>query len=148
MSPEIHGRGLLDTGVLILRERIDPASLPADVSISAVTLAELSAGPHQVRPGVAAYDEQAERARRTDVLQRAENQFDPIPFDAGAARIYGRVAAAVLVAGRSPRGRLADLMIASVAIAAGLPLFTTNPDDFIGLEDLLVVVPVVPRPAS
>lgn len=148
MSAEVHPHGLLDTGVLILRERIDPASLPADMSISAVTLAELSAGPHHVRPGVAAYEEHAERARRTDVLQRAENQFDPIPFDAAAARIYGRVSAAVLAAGRSPRARIADLMIASVAIGAGMPLFTTNPDDFAGLDDLLIVVPIAPRPPS
>lgn len=148
MSAEPYARGLLDTGVLILRDRIDAESLPADMSISAVTLAELSAGPHHVRPGVAEYEEHAERARRTDVLQRAENQFDPIPFDANAARIYGRVSAAVLAAGRSPRARIADLMIASVAIAAGMPLFTTNPDDFAGLDELLVVVPVVPRPES
>ena len=76
------------------------------------------------------------------MLQRAEHEFDPIPFDAEAARAYGQVIAAVIGAGRSPRRRTADLMIASTAIAAGLPLYTANPDDFAGLDDLLAVVPV------
>jgi len=80
------------------------------------------------------------------VLQRAEHEFDPIPFDAEAARIYGRVSAAVIAAGRRPRRRIADLMIAATAIAQGLPLFTTNPDDFTGLAGLLTLVPVT-RPA-
>ena len=88
------------------------------------------------------YDEHAERARRLDVLQRAEHEFDPIPFDAEAARTYGRVTAAVVSAGRKPRRRIADLMIAATAIAERLPLFTTNPDDFDGLLGLLTVVPV------
>jgi predicted nucleic acid-binding protein len=88
------------------------------------------------------YDEHAERARRLDVLQRAENEFDPVPFDAEAARIYGRVTAAVIAAGRKPRRRVTDLMIASIAIAEDLPLFTTNPGDFSGLDQLLNVVPV------
>jgi predicted nucleic acid-binding protein len=74
-----------------------------------------------------------------DVLQRAENEFDPIPFDAESARIYGRVCAGVVSAGRKPRRRVADLMIASTAIAEGLPLFTTNPDDFRGLDDITLV---------
>jgi predicted nucleic acid-binding protein len=90
----------------------------------------------------AGYDEYAERARRVDVLQRAENEFDPIPFDSEAARAFGRVTAAVIAAGRKPRRGTADLMVASTAIAAGLPLFTMNPGDFAGLTDLLAVVPV------
>ena len=144
-------QGLLDTNILILRRWVDPAELPDEMAISAITLAELSAGPHQVRPGSeqAEYYEHAERARRLDVLQRAENEFDPIPFDAEAARAYGRVTAAVIAAGRRPRRRTADLMIAATAIAAGLPLFTTNPGDFAGLTGVLTVVPVtrpqVPR---
>jgi hypothetical protein len=80
-----------------------------------------------------------------DVLQRAESEFDPLPFDAEAARAFGRVAAAVLAAGRKPRARTADLMIASVAIANRLPLYTTNPDDFAGLDTLVTVV-AVPLP--
>jgi predicted nucleic acid-binding protein len=139
-------RGLLDTNILILRKWVDSDELPDEMAISAVTLAELSAGPHQVRKD-ADYDENSERARRLDVLQRAENEFDPIPFDAEAARAYGRVCAAVVGAGRKPRRRVADLMIAAVAVAHGLSLYTTNPDDFAELGGLLTVVPVT-RPAQ
>jgi len=145
MPGERWRHGLLDTNILILRRWIDPADLPTEMAISAVTLAELSAGPHQVRGdgegGVE--DEGAERARRMDVLQRVEAEFEPIPFGAEAARAYGRVVAATVASGRKPRARVADLMIASTAIAEGLPLFTANPDDFKGLERLLTVVPVV-----
>nr|MDT0656790.1 type II toxin-antitoxin system VapC family toxin [Micromonospora sp. DSM 115978] len=137
MKPEVHG--LLDTNILILRRQIDHARLPDTMSISAVTLAELSAGPHHT-------DDPAERARRMDVLQRAESEFDALPFDAEAARAFGRVVAAVLAAGRKPRARTADLMIASVAIGNRLPLYTTNPDDFAGLDNLVTVV-AVPLPA-
>lgn len=134
---------------MILRKSIDPAELPDEMAISAITLAELSAGPHQVRRNDEQddYDEHAERASRLDVVQRAENEFDAIPFDAEAARIYGRVTGAVVAAGRTPRRRMADLMIAAVAIAEGVPLFTTNPDDYAGLGGLLTVVPVS-RPQS
>jgi predicted nucleic acid-binding protein len=144
MTAESHARGLLDTNILILRRWIDAAQLPAEMAISSVTLAELSAGPHDVRRNDEQdrYDEHAERARRLDVLQRAENEFDPIPFDAEAARVYGRITAAVIAAGRKPRRRIADLMIASTAVAEELALFTTNPDDFAGLGRLLTVVPV------
>lgn len=144
MTGEPHAQGLLDTNIVILRRWIGPNELPAEMAISAVTLAELSAGPHEVRGNSdqSAYDERGERARRLEILQRVENEFDPVPFDAEAARIYGRVAAAVIGAGRKPRGRLADLMIASTAIAEGLPLFTTNPKDFVGLDALLAIVPV------
>ncbi len=144
MTADTPERGLADTNILILRSRIDPYQLPDEVAISAITLAELSAGPHEVRPDDEqdVYFEAAERARRLDVLQRAEHEFDPIPFDSEAARAYGRVVAAVLAAGRKPRRRATDLMIAATAIAAGLPLYTTNPDDFNGLDRLLTIVPV------
>lgn len=143
-QPVEHQQGLLDTNIMILRKWINPEELPTEMAITAITLAELSAGPHQVRSNAEQddYDEHAERARRTDILQRAENEFDPIPFDAEAARIYGRVCAAVISTGRQPRRRIADLMIASIAMAEDLPLFTTNPDDFKGLDDLITVVPV------
>ncbi|MGH3864098.1 type II toxin-antitoxin system VapC family toxin [Actinokineospora sp.] len=149
MSGNGHTQGLLDTNILILRRWIDPTELPDEMAISAITLAELSAGPHEVRRNDEqdTYDEHAERARRLDVLQRAENEFDPVPFDAEAARIYGRVSAAVITAGRKPRRRMIDLMIGATAIAEGIPLFTTNPADFTGLEDLLTIVPVT-RPST
>ncbi|WKX73147.1 type II toxin-antitoxin system VapC family toxin [Streptomyces sp. XD-27] len=142
--PVEYEQGLLDTNIVILRKWVDPEELPAEMAICAITLAELSAGPHQVRRNGEQddYDEHMERARRMDVLQRAENEFDPIPFGSEAARLYGRVCAAVISSGRTPRRRVADLMIASVAIAEELPLFTTNPDDYKGLDGLLTVVPV------
>ncbi len=147
MTDEADRHGLLDTNIMILRSRIAPGELPEEMAISAVTLAELSAGPHEVRPDTEqdVYFEAAERARRLDVLQRAEHEFDPIPLDADAARAYGRVTAAVIAAGRKPRRGAADLMIAATAIAAGLPLYTTDPDDFAGLGQLLTVIPVITR---
>lgn len=148
MSGDRPARGLLDTNILVLRRWIDPAELPDEMAISAITLAELSAGPHQIRGNDEQddYDEHAERARRLEILQRAESEFDPVPFDAEAARIYGRVTAAVIAAGRKPRRRIADLMIAATAIAEGLPLFTANPGDYTGLETLARIIPVT-RPA-
>ena len=141
-------QGLLDTNVLVLRRRVDPTELPDEMAISAITLAELSAGPHQVRPNSEQdlYDEHEERARRTEALQRAESEFDPVPFDAEAPRIYGRVTAAVVAAGRKPRSRIADLMIAATSISEDLPLYTTNPGDYAGLEKLVRVVPVTRPP--
>lgn len=100
-----------------------------------MALAELSAGPHHA-------DTSAERAKRINVLQHVERVFDPLPFDASAARTFGMVTSLVLEAGRKPRSRLADLMIASVAIDNGLPLYTTNPDDYVGVESVLRVVAV------
>jgi predicted nucleic acid-binding protein len=144
MSGELPRQGMLDTNILILRQWIDPAELPDEMAISAATLAELSAGPHEVRRNDEQdmYDEHEERGRRLEILQRVESEFDPIPFDTQAARVYGRIVAAVVAAGRKPRKRLADLMIAATAAAESLPLFTTNPDDFAGLGSLVRVVPV------
>lgn len=143
--PDQLQRGLLDTNILILRHAIDPDELPDEMAISAITLAELSAGVHLVPGG----DKEAsdERARRADVLQRVENEFDPLPFDTDAARAFGRICAAVQARGRTPRSRAADLMIASVAAAARLPLYTTNPDDFEGLDGIIRVISVK-RPAA
>lgn len=124
--------GLLDTSVIIDHDVIDPWSLPDESGISAVTLAELSAGPHTT-------SNTAERARRQDRLQWASSTFDPFPLDAEAARAYGRVVAATRSSGRRERSRVADLLIAATAVAAGLPLYTRNPDDFRHLGDLLDV---------
>ncbi|MFN8111851.1 MAG: type II toxin-antitoxin system VapC family toxin [Solirubrobacterales bacterium] len=130
------GRGIIDTSVVIDLERVEPADLPEEIAVTAVTLAELAAGPHAARDG-------SERARRQDRLQRTEAGFDPIPFDAAAARAFGRIYAAVASAGRKPQGRRAtDLFIAATALAAGLPLYTRNPGDFAGLADLVDVRPV------
>lgn len=133
--PERLPAGLLDTSVVIDLDLIGSDALPLSVGVSAITMAELAAGP-------AATQDLAERARRQDRLQRAEAAFEAIPFGSDAARAYGRVHAAVVAAGRQPRRSFADLLIAAVAVAESLPLVTRNPDDFAGLEDLLVVVPV------
>jgi predicted nucleic acid-binding protein len=128
-----HARGLIDTSVVIDLERISAAELPEEFAVSAITLAELAAGP-------AATADPAERARRQDRLQRVEATFDPLPFDVAAARAYGRIYAAVISAGHKARGRRAiDLLIAATALAAGLPLYTCNPDDFDHLLDLDVI---------
>jgi predicted nucleic acid-binding protein len=148
MNGEGSRQGLLDTNILILRRWLNPDELPDEMAITAITLAELSAGPHEVRRNGEQdlYDEHEERARRTEILQRAESEFDPLPFDAEAARVYGRVTAAIVAVGRKPRRRIADMMIAAIAIAAELPLYTTNPGDYVGLEKLVRVVPVT-RPS-
>jgi len=125
-------RGLLDTSVVIDMNVVDPKLLPDESAIAAVTLAELAAGPHATR------DEQ-ERAQRQDRLQWATATWDALPFDTDAARMYGRVFAAVRATGRSSRARLADLLIVSTAAANGLPLYTRNPADFAGLEQLVTV---------
>lgn len=133
-------RGLLDTNIVILRHAIDPDELPGEMAISAITLAELSAGVHLVSGDNKEAIE--ERARRADVLQRAENEFDPLPFETESARAFGRISAAVQARGRTPRRRIADLMIASIAVATELPLYTTNPADFDGLDSIVRIVPV------
>jgi hypothetical protein len=123
-------RGLLDTSVVIALEQLSGDDLPDEPAISAVTLAELTAGP-------LATDDEQERARRQDRLQRVETLLDPLPFDAAAARAYGTVYAATRAAERRPRGaRAIDLMIAAVALANGLPLFTRNPNDFDHLQGI------------
>ena len=136
MADPGHRRGLIDTSVVIDLERVDPVDLPDEVAVSAVTLAELAAGPH-------ATADAAERARRQDRLQRTEATFEPLPFNGAAARAYGRIYAAVAAAGRKARGpRAFDLLIAATALAAGLPVYTRNPGDFAGLDDLLEVIAV------
>jgi predicted nucleic acid-binding protein len=127
---------VIDTSVVIDLEAIDPSRLPVEIAVSAVTMAELAAGPH-------AATDPNERARRQDRLQRTEAAFDPLPFDAEAARAYGRVYAAVRAAGRKARGaRAVDLLIAATACATGLPLYTRNPADFAALDGLVDVVAV------
>ncbi len=129
-------QGLLDTSVVIDLDRLDPSKLPIEVAVSAITMAELAAGPH-------AASDADERGRRQDRLQRAEAAFDPLPFDSEAARAYGRIYAAVTAAGRKARGaRAVDLLIAATACASDLPLYTRNGADFEALGDLVDVVVV------
>ena len=135
-----HLRGLGDTNILIYLERLAVDQLPAELLTSTISLAELSAGVHSAVDA-------GERARRVLRVQRVEATFSPLPFDVEAARQYGIIAAEVIAMGRRPRGRVADLMIASIAAANKLPLFTANPADFRGLESVVTVVPV-PIPPS
>lgn len=137
-----HARGLLDTSVVIRLPAIaDPAALPDEPLISTVTLAELSVGPLVARGA-------RERAARQAHLQQAEADFDPLPFDAAAARAFGRVAASLRAAGRKRSARAYDAMIAAVALARELPLYTCNPADFAGIAGLEVVEVMAPEPRA
>jgi tRNA(fMet)-specific endonuclease VapC len=129
-------RGMLDTSTVILLGRIDdPTTLPDEAVISAITLAELSVGPH-----VATDDD--ERTARQAHLQQAESDFDVLAFDDESARAFGAVAASLRVSGRKPAARAYDALIAASAIANGLPLYSCNPSDFEGIPQLnLRVVP-------
>ena len=131
-------QGILDTNTLILLGRMTQTdALPAEPLITAITLAELSVGPL-----VASTNE--ERAARQAHLQQAEADFDPLPFDAAAARSFGQVAARLRRAGRKPAARAYDAMIAAICIANDLPIHTCNPDDFAGIAGLVLVD--VPQP--
>lgn len=129
MTEVSSGRGILDTSTLILLGRLSEAALPAEPLITAVTLAELSVGP------LMAVDDR-ERSIRQAHLQQAEADFDPLPFDANAARAFGRVAASLRGSGRKVQARAYDAMIAATAVASQLPLYTVNPADFRGIEEL------------
>jgi predicted nucleic acid-binding protein len=121
---------MLDTSTVILLGRLaDPDELPVEPVISAITLAELSVGPH-VAPG------DAERSARQQHLQQAEADFEILPFDADSARAFGSVAAALRTSGRKPAARAYDALIAATAVAHGVPLYTCNPSDFSGIPAL------------
>lgn len=134
-----HARGVLDTSTLIELGRLDRSTLlPEEPLITAVTLAELSAGP------LLAADARVREARQAH-LQQAEANFEPLPFDTQAARAFGRVAASLRRSGRKPRARAYDALIAATAIANGLPVYTCNPDDFAGVDGLEVVPVPLPE---
>jgi len=131
-----HRRGILDTSVIIDLERVEPSTLPDEPLITAISMAELAAGPQ-------AAGTSKERALRQDRLQRAEAAFTPLPFDDGAARAYGRIYAEIAGRGRKPRGaRALDLLIASIALDLDLPLYTRNAVDVEALTGLIDIVAV------
>jgi len=133
---ERRGFGVLDTSVVVDLRAIDEAALPLESTISTVTLAELSQGPHLASTA-------HERAVRLEHVQVVEAVFRaPLPFDAAAARRYGSLVAAVVDAGRAVRPRRIDLMIAATAAAHDLPLYTRNVDDFAGLHGVVDVIGV------
>jgi predicted nucleic acid-binding protein len=130
------GRGIVDTSVVVGIDEVDTARLPAEISISTLTLAELSSGPHAV-------SDDLERARRQDRLQRFEADVDALPFESRCARAYGQVYAAVVATGRKARGaRAVELMIAATALVHELPLYTLNAKDLRGLEGLIEIVDI------
>lgn len=143
-SDELSGterppRGILDTSTVILLGRLtEPDRLPLEPLITTVTLAELSVGPLVA-------GREGERAARQAQLQQAEADFDPLPFDAAAARAFGRVAASLRRAGRKQSARAYDAMIAAIALANELPLYTCNPSDFSGIDGLVVISVPVPN---
>jgi predicted nucleic acid-binding protein len=137
----VHDVAVVDTSIIAAVGLYDPAELPDRMLITAITLGELSYAPH-------ATDDPVKRAGRVAVLQHAEATFEPLPYDQGAARVYGQICAAVRAAGRQPRSRVADLMIAATAGSNALALYTANPDDFKGTEGLVEVVAVHGRPNS
>jgi predicted nucleic acid-binding protein len=123
-------QGMLDTSTVILLGQIsDPGELPDESVISAVTLAELSAGSH------VAHDD-AERGARQQHVQQAEADFQVVPFDADCARAFGGVAAALRASGRKQAARAYDALIAASAIAHAIPLHTCDPHDFTGIPRL------------
>jgi predicted nucleic acid-binding protein len=135
----VHETGVLDTSIIAALKLYDPAELPETFLITAVTLGELSYGPH-------ATDDPLKRAGRVAVLQHVEATFEPLPYDHDAARLYGQICAAVRTAGRQPRKRASDLMIAATAASNALPLYTANPGDFRGAEAFVELVGVNGRP--
>jgi hypothetical protein len=135
----VHDAAVVDTSVIAALKLFDPSELPNTILITAVTLGELSFGPH-------ATDDPVKRAGRVAVLQHVEATFDPLPYDQGAARLYGQICAAVRAAGRQPRKRSSDLQIAATAASNQLPLYTANPDDLQGIGGLVEVVGIQARP--
>lgn len=132
-------RGVLDTNAVVLLDRIDAAQLPSQPVITAITLAELTVGP------LVAADE-VERRTRQSRLQETEAAFDPLPFDAAAARVFGRIAAELRHDGRRVQARAFDALIAATAVANGLPVYTCNPRDFQGIHELELIA--IPHPGG
>jgi predicted nucleic acid-binding protein len=135
----VHEAGVLDTSIIAALGLYDPAELPETFLITAITLGELSYGPH-------ATDDPRKRAGRVAVLQYVESTFEPLPYDQHAARLYGQICAAVWTAGRQPRKRTSDLMLAATAASNALPIYTANPADFRGSEEFVELVGVPGKP--
>jgi predicted nucleic acid-binding protein len=134
-----HDAAVVDTNIIAALKLYEPSELPETILITAVTLGELSSGPH-------ATDDPVTRAGRVALLQHVEATFEPLPYDQGAARLFGQICAAVRAAGRQPRKRASDLMIAATAASSQLPLYTANPGDFRGSEAFVEVVELRSRP--
>ena len=132
---EHHESGVLDTSAYIDLALLDPAALPTVPELTAITMAEL----HR---GVAMAKDAASRAARTEMLAAAIVEFEPLPFDGPAAARFGTLVALTIEANRDPKPRRTDLMIAAIASAHGLPLYTRSAEDLVGLAGMLQVVKV------
>lgn len=125
-------RAILDTSVLIAT---DVPPLEGELAISAAALAELHFGVLVTSDAAV----RAERLRRLAVFERS---FTALPVDEAVAASYGQLAAALVASGRRPRSRVMDLLIAATAHAHSARLYTRNPDDLAGLEQLVEIVAV------
>ncbi|WP_062993687.1 type II toxin-antitoxin system VapC family toxin [Nocardia anaemiae] len=130
-----HASGVLDTCAYLDLDVLDPDVLPKIPEITAITLAELS-------QGVAMAKDAATRSVRSEQLGAAIVEFDPLPFDEDAATRYGTLVALTMAAKGDPKPRRMDLLIAAIASARGLPLYTRNAKDFRGLESMLEIVAI------
>jgi predicted nucleic acid-binding protein len=134
----IGRRGLIDTSVAIELNKGEPVRCGTELAASALTIAELTGGLN-------AASDALERWRRQRQLRQIEASIEALPFDFLCAKAYGLVYAAIERTGRKPRGgRAVDLMIAATALAHELPLYTLNPRDLRGLEDLIEIVDLCP----
>jgi predicted nucleic acid-binding protein len=123
--------GLLDTSAVIDLGVIDRQLLPNEIAVSAITFAELSAGPHAAKTS-------ADRARRQELLQRLESSLDPLPFDTQVARVFGRLYGEIKSEGRAIRGaKTLDMMIAATALHHRMPLYTRNSADLTAIRHLV-----------
>jgi hypothetical protein len=129
-----HERALLDTSVVIDYPASAVAAHASTAAVSTITLAELSYGLHTADPVL--------NAAREQRYHWISTTFDPIPFDTRAARIYGALCATVRAAGRDPKPRRFDLLIAAVAVALDVPLITRNEADFSGIHQSLTLIAV------
>jgi predicted nucleic acid-binding protein len=131
----VSERALLDTSVVIALEELDPAAFPPELAVSCVTLAELAVGPLVASNA-------SERRARIERLRLVEMSFEALPVDAAVARAYGQLNGAVALTGRTARRRAFDLLIGATAVVHGLPVYTRNPDDLRGLDQVLEIVVV------
>lgn len=135
-SGSTSSRGLADISVAVDQDSLASVASDVEIAISALTFAELLAGLRTA-------SNELMRARRKAHLLRIEAWVEALPFDLACARAWAQIYAAIERIGRKPRGsRAIDLMIAATALAHDLPLYTLNPKDLRGLEDLIEIVDV------
>lgn len=128
-------RAVLDTSVLIEPPTNGLASLADAVAVSIVSIAEL-------QYGLALANDPVEELARRRRLQVVLEHCDVLVPDVRTTEMYGVLAGLVLRAGRNPRPRRFDLLIAATAARHDIPLLTRNADDLRGLERVVSVTAV------